>query len=551
MSIAAESRFSDRVDVRLVEVDAVVTDQRGRPVSGLGRDDFELLIDGRPLAIESFEAVGESSSSASPEEVRPLHLAIYVDGSNLDPGRRRDVLSALKSFLSERLGPRDRVLLAASDRFSQRSLQPFTDRPEPIAAALDLIAAMPVQERRAREFREILRGIDRLATSGSDATEATVRGQAHILMARIRADAAEAVGDAARATDNLRRLVDAVAGLDGLKAVLYVGGGLVLNPGGILGDALNQVAISSASSLGTDNPRADVQAWGFDDLSDRFHDLARHASGHRVAFYVLDAGDRGGSRGFGPVSGGAEVGAGASRGRDDAWAPGVSVSQRLDFDAPLRLLAEETGGRAALDGRDDGAALERLRGDVRSFYALAAELPDGAAGSGRIEVRVRGKRLRVSHRKTWRLLDADDQARVRVRSALFADFPDPALEFGLAAGDPCPIEGGRWAVTVTVDVPVDKLAVVADRSRHRGQLSIFIASSDGGLATAPVHKAVLPVHLSNQEILGAMGRDLVYRFEVQLEGGGTVAVGVRDDFDPRLSIRTLDLDLGPQPEAAP
>jgi hypothetical protein len=54
---AADSRFSDRpisdrwisdrVEVRLVEVDAVVTDRRGRPVTGLGRDDFELLVDGR------------------------------------------------------------------------------------------------------------------------------------------------------------------------------------------------------------------------------------------------------------------------------------------------------------------------------------------------------------------------------------------------------------------------------------------------------------------------------------------------------------------------
>jgi hypothetical protein len=156
-------------------------------------------------------------------------------------------------------------------------------------------------------------------------------------------------------------------------------------------------------------------------------------------------------------------------------------------------------------------------------------------------VRVRGKGLRVAHRKTWRRLDADDQAGDRVRSALFTGGADAALDFGLAAGESRLLDDGRRAVTVTVEVPVDQLAVVADGALHRGRLSIFIASSDGGLAVAPVQKAVVPVVLSNDEILDAMGRDLTYRFEVQLGGGGRVAVGVRDDFDPRLSIRTLDL----------
>ncbi len=562
-AIAAEPRFSEQVDVRVIEVDAVVTDSRGRPVDDLERDDFELLFDGRPLAIESFTSAAASPSAQSPRTESPsppLNLAIYVDGANLDAGRRRDVLRALREFLDgERLGSgsRDRVMLASSGRFTPPSVLPFTVRAEGFAAALERVAEMPVEGRRSAEFRDILRGIDRLASSGSDATEATARGQAQILMARIRADAAEAVADAARATDNLRRLVDAVAGLDGRKAVLYVGGGLLLNPGGLLGDALNQVALSSASTQSTDNPRSDVQAWGFDDVSDRFYELVRHASGRRVALYAIDAGDRGGTRAFGPVSGGAEVGAGASRGREESWAPGVGVSRRLDFDAPLRLLAEETGGRAALDGRDDVGALDLLRRDLRSSYSLAAVLPPEAAAAGQVEVRVRGKRLRVAHRKTWRLLEDDDRARDRVRSALFAGAPvgpqdgAPRLEFDLVAGEARPAEGGGRAVTVTVEVPVAGLAVAADGARHRGRMSIFIASGDGGLVVSPVQRAVVPVTLSNDEILGAMGRDLVYRFEVRLAGDGRVAVGVRDDLDPRLSIQTLELDREPAPEAAP
>src|SRR5262245_973242 len=46
-----------RGGIELVEVDAIVTDGRGRPVKDLTRDDFEILEDGRPQALETFAVV--------------------------------------------------------------------------------------------------------------------------------------------------------------------------------------------------------------------------------------------------------------------------------------------------------------------------------------------------------------------------------------------------------------------------------------------------------------------------------------------------------------
>ncbi len=46
--------FVDTVYVQVVEVDVVVTDRKGRPVSGLKRDDFELYVDGVPVEISNF-----------------------------------------------------------------------------------------------------------------------------------------------------------------------------------------------------------------------------------------------------------------------------------------------------------------------------------------------------------------------------------------------------------------------------------------------------------------------------------------------------------------
>src|SRR5207247_9194211 len=51
---------AEKVQVSLVLIDVVVRDRKDRPVAGLTRDDFELLVDRLPAAatdIESFEEV--------------------------------------------------------------------------------------------------------------------------------------------------------------------------------------------------------------------------------------------------------------------------------------------------------------------------------------------------------------------------------------------------------------------------------------------------------------------------------------------------------------
>src|SRR5262252_758318 len=46
-----------RINVNLVQVDAVVTDSSGKPVTNLNLEDFELLQDGKPQKITNFEFI--------------------------------------------------------------------------------------------------------------------------------------------------------------------------------------------------------------------------------------------------------------------------------------------------------------------------------------------------------------------------------------------------------------------------------------------------------------------------------------------------------------
>src|ERR1700722_5335926 len=60
-----------KVETRLVNVALNVVDAKGAPVGGLGRDDFEILEDGKPQKIAIFEK--ESST--------PLSIVLAIDTS--------------------------------------------------------------------------------------------------------------------------------------------------------------------------------------------------------------------------------------------------------------------------------------------------------------------------------------------------------------------------------------------------------------------------------------------------------------------------------------
>src|SRR6185436_19064743 len=56
--------FGETIDVRVVNVEAVVTDRKGERVRGLTKEDFRLLVDGREMPIEFLTEVNEGGSGA-------------------------------------------------------------------------------------------------------------------------------------------------------------------------------------------------------------------------------------------------------------------------------------------------------------------------------------------------------------------------------------------------------------------------------------------------------------------------------------------------------
>jgi VWFA-related protein len=84
-----------RSNVTVVEVDAVVADKSGRPVRGLGREDFEIFEDGKLVEIASFSAVDLPEAPRQAIAQLPANRSGSAFGSNADADDGRLILIVL------------------------------------------------------------------------------------------------------------------------------------------------------------------------------------------------------------------------------------------------------------------------------------------------------------------------------------------------------------------------------------------------------------------------------------------------------------------------
>src|SRR5688572_28268029 len=97
-----------RATIDTVQVNVTVTDAAGRLVTGLSKDDFEILEDGAPQTITVFT-----------DERVPISLGVLLDSSDSMRGQRiADARSAVDRFVSTLLETGDEAFVA-----------PFNHRP--------------------------------------------------------------------------------------------------------------------------------------------------------------------------------------------------------------------------------------------------------------------------------------------------------------------------------------------------------------------------------------------------------------------------------------
>jgi VWFA-related protein len=507
--------FTEEVEVRVMDIDVVVTGRDGRPVTDLKREDFTIRIDGKPVPIDYFARVDEGTihapdlASASPDQVLaayrrgeeayvPRHFLMYVDVGHLAPNARKRGVEAMRDLVT-RMGPNDRGRVILFDRRA-KELTEWTSSKESLFASLTRVEKAGVGMSRLLTERQTLREID--STSRRSLREGLVRQYAEQERAEIR-DLLQDVG-AELAT---------LAPLGGKKAFLFVSGGFDFQPG----YAMSNYALGQASVLALDNRN----------FSQELDAIARRANASEVTFYTLDA------RGL--------EAEGLSASNDDPLLsrPGVSFIARQDSQHGLVQLARETGGIALLNSNDLQGGLARVYQDTSVYYSIGVTLskvPTAAYEDVRVDVARQGVAVRA--RRGYAPRSEDDRARDRVQAALRTNLSYAGIPVTLQASPPTK-KGGRYSLPISATFPASGLTFSGDGTGRRATADVYVAAMDDSGRMSDVSRQegsfTLPAGATEES-------PLVYSAMLTTrKGNHRIVVGIRDKVTGRMGTAKADL----------
>ncbi len=548
----APPSFDASIDVRVVNVEAVVTDRGGHRVSGLKPSDFILRVDGKEVPIEYFSEVrdGEAQAQAAPAgpaapgqpaapaaSVQELaegkvgtYYLVFIDDDFSISRQRNDVLKTIRADLG-RLAPEDRMAIVSYDGRRLEMLSNWSGSREDLARALD------------REMARNPHGLDRLTERKSYSRDVAAVSQfsddlspiltpiSDIPLSYEKELARQLQGDVQAAVSAMR----AFGGPRGRKVMLLLSGGWPFSVHSYVegptvmptkqvpdGDQIYGPLARTANLLGYTLYPVDVPG---------LQTAAADVEGPAPPFNAQPSGPHSPLSVTGNTPDSSPLAAGQT----------FSGDQEQEVEFSLGFLAQETGGKALYNG-NRMLALAAAREDTRSFYWLGFSPTwqhDDKAHRVKLEARQSG--LRVRTRAGFLDLSRKAEVSMKVESALlFGNSPD-AMQLPMKVGEVTRSRRGEVEIPITLGLPVDLMTVVQNGKRYDAQLELrFAASGDAG-NTADV--PVVPVTLSSDHP-PTPGKLVRYETKVHLRGKADhLVVAVYDPLSGKLATAETDLKM--------
>lgn len=227
--VSDAQRFSDNVEVTVIEVPVIAVDRDGKAVRGLTRENFEIYDEGKRVPIEYFDVVDLTAvRSATPSQQRALPPAAYrnflllFDLAYSSPGTIGRSQAAAREFVNAKLERRDLVAVAVySAAHGLKLLTNFTADRAATTAAIDAVTA-------SSSFKPgdpLLLSADVTARGGSVTEDINAPNRPlsdDEMRSRLRTQLSN-FGDVARALDRIRGQKQVVLLSEGFDPRLIVG----------------------------------------------------------------------------------------------------------------------------------------------------------------------------------------------------------------------------------------------------------------------------------------------------------------------------------------
>ncbi|MCP3963554.1 MAG: VWA domain-containing protein [bacterium] len=497
--------FGEIVDVRVINVEAVVTDN-GQRVTDLGPEDFRLLVDGEEVPVEYFTEVragravtGDESDEAfalpalEPGEAVGTRYLVFIDDYFAVPSYRNRVLGDLAEQLPL-MAADDRMAIVAFDGTEVVMLSSWTRSLADLGAALDratkrrAYGLQRLSEQRQFDSVERFRGRGARGTRFASTAFASTRRGFLTLDEIERQRALEVADQVERVADAATSALRAFARPPGRKVMLLYSGGW---PSSIP----SWVAGTFEPVLG--EGRLD-ELRPFDSLTETANRL-----GYTIYAADLNGLDR---ESFGSAELGSLL--------DNALAADRSFSrEQLEEDTLFRL-ARATGGRAFIDGASH-TALERAVEDTRSYYWLGfSPAWQENDEQHRVEVEVARKGLKVRSRDGFADLSRDSELTMMVESAQLFDLPLLGeSNLAVSFGEPTGAGFKKVLLPVRVEIPLDYVTLLAESGGLAGELEMRVAAIDEGGDRADI--SMVPVAIRGTES-SASGQVAVFETQLKL-----------------------------------
>lgn len=508
-------KLVESVEVRVINVDVVVTDRRGKVISGLKADDFEIYENGRKQPISNFYEVNseqlesrlaEIDSPLEREEAIPANLrrrvVFFIDNLTMAPFNRNRVFESMKQFATEILRPGDEAMVVTYNR-SMKVRVPFTSDATHIQQALDAIAGETAMGLQNMSERRSFEGRIRDARTYEDA----------ILAARQYAQSVE--HDLRTTTATINGLMSTLAGIEGKKVMVLSSEGFHIQPGREMFEYIEDQ--KRERSDWRNAPSTMIEAMHFNSTY-QIQSIARTANANGITLYTMHAG---GLQGHNEMSAENRAPISAS----------VSTAALTNSTDALNLLADLTGGRATVGTNNFEGAFDKIEQDLSTYYSIGYRATTERVDRQRnLEVRMKNRDYVARARKTFVEKSMETEMTDKVIANLL--YPQSTNDMGIVVrtGRPEPGANELFRVPLEIHIPLENLTLLPQGEVHMGGFSVFIIVGDANDDMSDVSRQSQRIQISPEEVRNMAGKHFTYAVELLMRGGrNRISVGVVDD----------------------
>lgn len=511
-------KLVETIDVRVINVDVVVTDRRGNAIPGLTREDFEIFENGVQKPISNFFEVEGSkpkittaepaiADAAEPKrddnaEHLKRRIIFYVDNLSLAPFNRNRVFQQMKEFAKSAMRPGDEAMIATYNR-SMKVRVPFTRDPAQIISMLDSLAKES--------------GLGIAAKSEWRSTQDRIREANNYdeAIGIARTYAASNEHDLRQSVSSLNGLLTTLAGVEGKKILVLTSEGFPMQPGREAFYMIDEMQREKGWSVGSSL----LQTMTYDGTT-LIQSVAKTANANGITMYTIHAAG---------LQGGNEMSAEYS----SPTSTTVSQASQSNTTESMMLMADMTGGLASVQNNNFARAFERIQKDLESYYSLGYR-----AGTERVDrqrylrVKVKNRDYIVRNRQTFVEKSVFAEMSDRVTASLLYRVKSNDLGILTRLGQPIPAGDGYFKVPVDIQIPMSSLAFLPQGEvEFAGGFDVYVvvANKDGDMSD--VARKSHQIRVPSADMKAASGKFYTYTLELLTEPGlNKISIGVVDQI---------------------